>query len=74
MEFTKEDLKTVSGRLIPCPFCGGTAEFYLSKNANASLCIRHIPKSGIICPALYDQYCETFENGQRWWNQRTCNS
>lgn len=66
----KELIIEANKTLTNCPFCGGKSEFYISKNEKAPLCIRHIPKSGVICPARFDQYCETFENGKTWWNRR----
>jgi hypothetical protein len=66
----KETLEAESATLEACPFCGGKAEFYASKNEKALLCIRHRPESGVVCPALYDQFCETFEMGRSWWNKR----
>lgn len=63
----KEEVKEQSEQLRWCPFCGHDAEFYLSKNEKALLCIRHIPPSGVNCPARYDQFCGTFEQGFKWW-------
>jgi hypothetical protein len=67
----KETIKAESATLLLCPFCGGKAEFYVSKNEKAPLCIRHLPESGVNCPVRYDQHCDTFEQGRRWWNGRT---
>lgn len=55
-------------RLLPCPFCGGVAEFY--KDTSGNLCIRHLPDKGVICPARYDQFCDTEAMGALWWNTR----
>ena len=58
-----------------CPFCGGKAEFYLGKNTNCPLHIRHLPDRGIICPSGgWEQVCDTFEQGIKWWNTRVINS
>ena len=66
----KETLERESATLKACPFCRGKTEFYASKNDRAPLHIRHIPDSGVACPARYDQFCESFEMGRAWWNGR----
>ena len=66
----KATLERESVTLTVCPFCGGKAEFYASKNEKASLHVRHLPESGVNCPARWDQFCESFEQGRRWWNTR----
>lgn len=70
MTMDKETLERESETLTACPFCGGKAEFYVSKNEKAPLHIRHFPESGVNCPARFDQFCESFEQGRRWWNTR----
>jgi len=65
-----EETKKESLTLSPCPFCGGKAEFHLTPNDKAQLHIRHIPASGVNCPARFDQYCDSFEQGREWWNKR----
>ena len=70
MNLDKETVKAESETLSLCPLCGGNAEFYISKNEKAPLHIRHLPDSGVNCPARYDQFCESFEQGRNWWNGR----
>jgi len=71
LEKLEEDCKEESKTLTPCSFCGGKAEFYVSKNERAPLHIRHLPDSGVCCPARFDQYCDNFEQGKSWWNKRS---
>jgi len=66
-----EQAKEESQTLIPCPFCKGKAEFAIGKNEKAPLHIRHFPESGVNCPARFEQYCDTFEQGKKWWNTRS---
>ncbi len=64
----KEEIKEQTDQLRLCPFCDYPAEFYISKNDNAPLRIRHIPPSGVNCPARgFDQFCEGFKQGRLWW-------
>lgn len=58
-------------RLLPCPFCGGKTEFHETKNEKAPLNIRHIPEAGVNCPVRFDQFCESFDQGEKWWNRRS---
>jgi len=53
-----------------CPFCGGTAEFVRKPKNVEELLIVHWPAKGVVCPARYEQYCESEEQGAAWWNQR----
>ena len=33
--------------------------------------IRHLPDKGVICPTGgWEQYCDTFDQGRNWWNER----
>jgi len=68
----KEQIKLESSTLNTCPFCGGKAEFHTSKNDKAPLHIHHFPDAGVNCPARFDQYCDSFEQGREWWNKRIC--
>jgi len=68
--YDKENLKKESQDLIPCPFCGGNAEFVFIEKSKW-LMIRHLPKSGVNCPARFEQICDTFEMGKNWWNTRS---
>ena len=70
MNLDKETLKAESETLAPCPFCGGAAEFCVGRNDHAPLQVRHWPESGVNCPARWEQFCETFEQGRAWWNGR----
>ena len=67
---TNEEIKKESETLRNCPFCGGKAGFRLTKNDKAPLHIFHYPKAGVNCPARFDQYCDSFEQGRKWWNTR----
>jgi hypothetical protein len=67
----KEQLKEQSACLSDCPFCGGKAEF--ATNKSEQILIRHFPEAGVNCPARFDQYCESFAQGRRWWNTRQNN-
>lgn len=64
----KETLKKETATLYKCPFCNGNAEFIADKSG--FLNIRHLPEAGICCPARFEQVCDTFEMGRKWWNQR----
>jgi len=66
---TKEQLKKESVSLLLCPFCSGKAEFSFM-NDGVRLHIHHYPEAGVNCPARFDQYCETFDQGRKWWNTR----
>ena len=70
LNLDKETWEAESATLKACPFCGGKAEFYVGKNEKAPLHVRHIPDSGVICPARYDQFCESFDQGRSFWNKR----
>ena len=61
----KEECKRQSENLPLCPFCKGKAEFVVSQSGQ--LMIQHLPLAGVICPARYQQYCDTFEQGMGWW-------
>jgi len=63
---TKEQLEVESEWLQLCPFCGGKAEFRTNKSQQ--ILIVHYPESGVNCPARFEQYCESFEQGKSWWN------
>lgn len=65
---TKEQLEAESDSLDYCPFCGGKAEFRTNKSKQ--ILIVHYPESGVVCPAIFEQYCESFEQGKTWWNKR----
>ena len=54
--------------LQTCPFCFNIAEFY--KNRDGKLFIRHHPPKGVVCPARYEQQCDSYDQGRRWWNDR----
>lgn len=60
--------KDFSYKLEKCPFCGGLAHF--SKNKSEQLIINHYPESGVNCPARFEQFCDSFEQGIKWWNTR----
>lgn len=64
----KEILEKESATLNACLFCGGKAEFVTNKSGQ--IIIQHHPESGIICPARYEQYCDSFDIGREWWNKR----
>lgn len=66
---TKEELVKESNSLLLCPFCGGKAEFSLMSDG-VRLHIHHFPDPGINCPARFEQFCETFDQGRGWWNKR----
>ena len=66
--YSKEELKKESETLDSCPFCGGYAEFVTNKSEQ--IMIQHHPESGINCPARYEQYCDSFDQGRNWWNNR----
>ena len=68
MKLNKETLDKESATLLPCPFCGGKAEFITNKSEQ--IVIQHHPNSGICCPARYEQYCDDFEQGRFFWNKR----
>jgi hypothetical protein len=68
MSELKEQCKKESETLLPCPFCAGEAKF--ATNKSLQIMIRHFPESGVCCPARYDQFCDSFEQGKTWWNTR----
>lgn len=69
MKYTKEELAKRSEFLYDCAFCGGKAEF--ATNKSEQLLIRHFPELGVNCPARFEQYCDSFEQGVIWWNKRS---
>jgi hypothetical protein len=69
MSLSQEQIKVASDALVPCPFCGGKADFLVEKSGH--LVIRHLPEAGVCCPARYYQVCDDFEMGKEWWNYRT---
>lgn len=60
--------KEISAELEPCPFCSGKANFIINKSGQ--IILQHQPESGVMCPARYEGYCDTFSQGIRWWNSR----
>jgi len=70
-EITAELWEEKNKRLFRCPFCGGETKFYESKNEKTPLNIKHIPEAGVNCPVRFDQFCESFEQGEKWWNNRS---
>ena len=66
----KEQLEAESKTLLPCPFCGGKAKFDWDEKTAIKLYIYHCPESGVVCPATYEQWCESFDIGRDWWNKR----
>ena len=64
-----EECKKESKTLEVCPFCGGKAEF--ATNKSLQIMIRHFPELGVCCPARYEQFCDSFDQGREWWNTRT---
>lgn len=65
---TEELLKEESKSLAPCPFCGGKARFITNKSKQ--IILEHLPDAGVVCPARYYQYCDTFDQGKLFWNTR----
>ena len=65
----KTQLAEESAALLACPFCAGAAAFHAEKDGKLHL--HHYPEPGIICPARFDQYCDSFKQGREWWNIRT---
>lgn len=63
-----EELKKHSDMLHDCPYCSGKAWF--ATNKSDQIVLTHFPSSGVICPARYEQICESFEIGISWWNTR----
>jgi hypothetical protein len=61
----KEECKGQSKKLPLCPFCKEKAEFVVSQSGQ--LMIQHFPVSGVNCPARYEQYCDSFQQGLSWW-------
>jgi hypothetical protein len=64
----KETLEKESATLLVCPFCGGKAVF--ATNKSEQILIQHFPDAGVTCPARYDQYCDSFDQGRLFWNKR----
>lgn len=54
--------------LLPCPFCGGKAQFVFSKSG--FILLEHFPSLGVVCMACCSQVCDNFEIGKEWWNKR----
>jgi DNA-directed RNA polymerase subunit RPC12/RpoP len=67
-ECLTEVAKKKTEELNACPFCGGKAVFSINKSKQ--IMIQHYPEAGVCCPARYDQYCDNFEQGKKWWNTR----
>jgi len=67
-KITKEELLKESATLHDCPFCGGKAEFVTNKSNQ--IIIQHLPAAGVVCPARYEQYTDSYEIGRLWWNTR----
>lgn len=65
---TKETLEIETKTLELCPFCAGKAHF--STNKSEQILLEHFPESGVICPARSSQFCESFDEGRRLWNNR----
>jgi hypothetical protein len=63
-----KECKVQSESLQPCPFCGGEAKFVTDKSKH--IVLQHFPEAGVCCPARYDQFCDSFEQGKEWWNTR----
>jgi len=63
-----EVLKAETKTLLPCPFCKGSAVF--ATNKSHQIMIQHFPDAGVCCPARYDQYCDSFDQGRFFWNTR----
>jgi len=66
--YDKEQLKKESQTLSQCPFCGGKAEFVTNKSKQ--IILQHQPELGVICPARYEAYCDSFDQGREFWNTR----
>lgn len=64
---TEEEIESLTLQL--CPFCLNIAEFYKTKDGK--LHIKHHPPKGVVCPARYDQQCDSYDQGRRWWNDRS---
>lgn len=64
---SKELLNNQTKLLSFCPFCGEKAEFVTNKSNQ--IILQHHPPIGIICPARYEGYCETFDFGLKSWNK-----
>ena len=58
-------------KLDQCPFChGGEVKLFRKKNCPLPI-IAHYPAKGVVCPARFEQFCDTPEIGAAWWNDRT---
>jgi len=54
-----------------CPFCYGEATFLKNKEQPDKLMVAHYPKKGVVCPARFEQFCDSVEQGLSWWNDRS---
>ena len=64
----RKDDKEASKKLRPCPFCAGAANFHHAPSGHLE--ISHYPEAGVTCPARIEHVCDTYEQGERWWNDR----
>jgi hypothetical protein len=65
-------IKNQTVKLDECPFChGGETKFLGNPASPHLLMIVHYPDKGVICPARYEQVCDSQEQGAAWWNDRT---
>lgn len=72
LEVTKEQLQewrkidALESKSLPrCPFCDGVAHFTHDGLGHINIC--HHPESGVACPACHEQYCDSYEQGRKWW-------
>ena len=57
-------------KLDECPFCHSGSTGFLKSRGHQMLMIAHRPAAGVVCPARYEQYCDSQDQGASFWNCR----
>ena len=60
-----------TAKLDECPFCHGGFTGFLKSKGHSMLTLVHRPDKGVNCPARYEDYCDSQEQGAKWWNNRS---
>ena len=67
---TKTDQKQ-DVTLDECPFCHSGETFIIKRKLAYHFMLVHLPAKGVVCPARLEQVCDSVEQGQSWWNERS---